>query len=312
MLSGADRRGGGAGEWVLAARALNDLVQGVPPDLAGRARRDARADAGRRRAGRLRVAGGRRVLPGQGPSRRSARAICTAAIHALERAATATAGTCAAAGGPTTTPSSWPGSTSRTASSTRSTRSSTTSAALPGVTGMVIPALAFHVACRRGDLEAAERWLDEVFRGARRPAVAQRITGARPDVRRDHGRVCRASGSIAMGKEMLDDDVWDEYRRSSTRRSHEVHGDHDRALAATEVVCDRRDPAPRRGTAHVGAARCLLARGPARRGGGPVDEAATVLAAVAWLAGGPARRGPRPARARAPPTASGRVTGPLR
>ena len=81
----AGRRGREAGRVGAGRPRAEQPGAGRAADLAGRARRDAGADAGRRRAGRLRVARRRGVLPGPGPAGRCARATCGAAIAALEQ-----------------------------------------------------------------------------------------------------------------------------------------------------------------------------------------------------------------------------------
>ena len=110
MLAGLVDEAEKLGEWVLAARALNNLVQGVPPVGAGRAR--ARCWSGcastpsgpassRSRSPRTSRAGPGWPMRDGDLARRDRRAGA--------RAGTATAGTCAAAGAPTTTRSSSPG-----------------------------------------------------------------------------------------------------------------------------------------------------------------------------------------------------------
>ena len=151
------------GEWVLAARALNDLVQNVPP--ATQAEHAAmlermRVDAERAGFESLAVA-----AYFQGKARLAIReGDLTAAIHALERAPRARPRVRAprpARRLPRRLPG-WALPRGRQLDAVDEIIDDIRG--LPGVTGMVIPGLAFHVACRRGDLEAAERWLDEVFR----------------------------------------------------------------------------------------------------------------------------------------------------
>ena len=150
-----------AGEWVLAARALNNLVQGEPPtspaehaEILERMRVDAE------RAGFESLAVAAYF---QGRARLALRdGDLGAAIAALEEGREQDRGYRRRGRGPTTTGSSSPGSTWRPASSTGSSRSSPTCAALPQQPADHVPGLAFHLACRRGDLPRAEATLDEL------------------------------------------------------------------------------------------------------------------------------------------------------
>lgn len=125
ILSGLVDEAEKAGEWVLAARALNALVHGVPPTTpAEHAEILERMRAAAERAGfeSLSVAtyfqGGARLALRAGDLR--------AAITALEEGREQDLSYRRRAAGPITTVSSWPGSTWRPASWTGSSRSSTT------------------------------------------------------------------------------------------------------------------------------------------------------------------------------------------
>jgi DNA-binding NarL/FixJ family response regulator len=130
---------------------------------------------------------------------------------------------------------------------------------LPNLGALTVPALAFHLACRRDGAAAAEPLLDEVF-----TAIADQswrsgsqahdlITGAihagLPIERVDR-----------MGRELIDDDIWDDYRTIIAAQIAEAHGDHAAALSGYQAVCESTILTPPiRGSAAVGAARCLLA-----------------------------------------------------
>ena len=277
LLSGLIDEAEELGEWVLAARALNDLVQNVPP--ATQAEHAAmlermRVDAERAGFESLAVA-----AYFQGKARLAIReGDLTAAIHALERARERDRGF-----------------------EHRGRRADYHAVflaglyledgqldavdgiiddirGLPGVTGMVIPGLAFHLACRRGDVEGADRWLDEVFRALkeqpwRSGSQAHDLVSAAMSVGLPRERI------TAMGKEMLDEDVWDSYRSLVEAQINEVTGDVDAARDGyVEVAAATALPPPVRGTAHVGAARCLLTRGRRDEALAHLAEAATELA----------------------------------
>ena len=259
---------------MLAARALNDLVQNVPP--ATQAEHAAmlermRVDAERAGFESLAVAayfqGKARLAIREGDLGRGDRARSSVP-------ASATAASSAAAGGPTTTPSSWPGSTSRTASSTAVDEIIDDIRELPGVTGLVIPGLAFHVACRRGDLAgrrgAARRGLPSRWPSSPGAAARRRTTWCPPRSRSG----LPLERIVRMGKELLAADVWDAYRSLVEAQIHEARGDLDAALDGYVAVADAIAlPPPVRGTAHVGAARCLLARGRRDEAVAHLDEA---------------------------------------
>jgi DNA-binding CsgD family transcriptional regulator len=141
-----------------------------------------------------------------------------------------------------------------------------------------IPGLAFHLACRRGDVTLAERLLDELYdsmadQGWRSGSqahdlIAAALTAGLPLSKVDFMRV-----------ELLDNHVWDDYRTLVDAQLAEAHGRHQSALAGYNTTAGSAILSPAvRGTAHVGAARCLLA---ADRGG----EAAAHVEAAAGLLG---------------------------
>jgi DNA-binding NarL/FixJ family response regulator len=144
--------------------------------------------------------------------------------------------------------------------------------ALPRPHPLTIPALALHLACRRGDLPTAQARLDEVF-----AALAEQTWR---NAAQGYDLIC---GALAAGlpldrvdrmvRELLDPDVWDEYRTLVDALVAEAHGRHADALAGYRAVADSPELLPPvAGSAHVGAARALLA---ADRPDEAADQAAT-------------------------------------
>jgi DNA-binding CsgD family transcriptional regulator len=258
ILSGLVEEAEKAGEWVMAARVLNDLVQGVPPtspaehaELLERMRIDAERAGFESLAVAAYFQGRARVAVREGD--------LSAAIEALELGrdrdrgylrrgrwadyhAVFLAGLYLEAG-------RYDG----VAVIVDELR------ALPNLDALTVPALAFHLACRRDGAAEAEPLLDEVF-----AAVADQtwrsgsqaydlITGA-----------VHAGLPVArverMARELLDDNVWDDYRTLIEALVAEARGDHATALANYHAVCGSTFLTPAvRGTAGVGAARALLA-----------------------------------------------------
>ena len=176
-------------------------------------------------------------------------------------------------------------------------------AALPNNPPTTIPGLAFHLACRRGDLPRAEATLDELFTRPGRADVAQRRAGPRPDLRRARGRPARtparpdgrrAARRRRVGR--LPDAGRGPARRRrtagtprrwpatcpSSRRTSWARRPAAPYASAPPAACSPRTGASE-ATAQVGGGRAAAGR-------------------VARLAGGPARPGPRPARAWPRPT----------
>jgi DNA-binding CsgD family transcriptional regulator len=146
--------------------------------------------------------------------------------------------------------------------------------ALPGISAMIVPGLAFHLACRRGDLAAAE----QVWRSG---SQAHDLTSAAIFVGIPLPRLER------MARELLDADVWDDYRTLVDATLAEVRGATTAALDGYRAVAHAPALPPSvRGSAHVGAARCLLTLGPSTQVGtgdpetvvGHVDAAGALLA----------------------------------
>ena len=248
------------GEWVLAARALNNLVQNIPPST--QAEHAAllermRVDAERAGFEKLAVA-----AYFQGRARLAIReGDLGQAIEALERARERDRGFELRGRRADYHAVFLAGLYLEDGQLDRVDQIIDDIRDLPGVSGLTIPGLAFHVACRRGDIAEAEAQLDEIF-----VALAQQAWRSGSQA---HDLV---SGALAvglplarlerMGKELLAADVWDSYRSLVEAQLDEARGDLDGALAGFAAVSDAIAlPPPVRGTAIVGAARCLLARG---------------------------------------------------
>jgi DNA-binding CsgD family transcriptional regulator len=140
----------------------------------------------------------------------------------------------------------------------------------------VIPGLAFHLACRRGDLPRAEAALDEFLAAlAGQPwrsgeqahdLISAALAAGLPARRLDE-----------MAAELLDANVWDAYRTLFDAQLAEARGEHAEALAGYLSITEANILGPAaRGTVRVGAARCLLA-GDRRAEAAAQVEAATSL-----------------------------------
>jgi DNA-binding CsgD family transcriptional regulator len=184
---------------------------------------------------------------------------------------------------------------------------------LPGVSGLTVPGLAVHLACRRGDLAAAEQALDEVFAALaeqawRSGSQAHDLISAALFAGLPVLRVQR------MHRELLDADVWDDYRVMVDAQVSEVRGETGDALDGYLAVVDSAILPPSvRGTAGLGAARCLLARGRRESAVAQVSAAAERLARwrgwrVAQLDQVRAQLGLAPADGRRPVTGAAALT----
>ncbi|GAA1756227.1 helix-turn-helix transcriptional regulator [Luedemannella helvata] len=142
-----------------------------------------------------------------------------------------------------------------------------------------VPGLAFHLACRRGDLAGAQVELESLLKAMttqywRSGAQAHDLVSAALAVRLPLAQVDRLAG------ELLDDNVWDHYRTLVAAQLAEAHGRPADALAGYRTVTESTIATPSvRGTAHVGAARALLALDRA------TDAATEVAAAERLLRG---------------------------
>jgi DNA-binding CsgD family transcriptional regulator len=130
-----------------------------------------------------------------------------------------------------------------------------------GTSGLTIPGLAFHLACRRGDVAAAEGLLDEIFAVVaeqtwRSGSQAHDLVSAALFAGLPLDRVRR------MHRELLDADVFDDFRILIGAQVTEASGDHAAALDGYLSVADAAVLPPAvRGSTAVAAARCLLALG---------------------------------------------------
>lgn len=129
----------------------------------------------------------------------------------------------------------------------------------PYATGLILPGLDFHLACRRGDRAAAEDLLDQVF-----AALAEQPWRSGSQAHDLISAAVFAGFPLPtldrMGEELLDAHVWDAARTLVEAQLGEAHGEWAKALAGYRGAADA--PvlgASVRGTAHVGAARCALA-----------------------------------------------------
>ncbi|MGW0232332.1 helix-turn-helix transcriptional regulator [Actinopolymorpha singaporensis] len=130
-----------------------------------------------------------------------------------------------------------------------------------GVRALTVPALTFHLTCRRGDLAAAEQIVDDVHAALaeqawRSGSQAHDLVSAAVQVGLPLARLEK------LVDDLLDADLWDDSRTLVDAQVAEAHGDLPAASAGYRAVTDSPVlPGYVRATAHVGAARCLLATG---------------------------------------------------
>jgi DNA-binding CsgD family transcriptional regulator len=140
-----------------------------------------------------------------------------------------------------------------------------------------IPGLAFHLACRRHDLPRAEETLDELLRALPEESwrsgdrahdlISAAMEGGLPLARLDQ-----------MAAELLDDEVWDAFRTLVDAQLAEAHGRHAEALAGYLSITEAHILGPAiRGTVRVGAARCLLAADRRAEAAAQVEAATPLL-----------------------------------
>jgi DNA-binding CsgD family transcriptional regulator len=296
-----------AGEWVLAARALNTLVQEVPPtspvEYAETLER-MRVDAERAGFESLAVA-----TYFQGRARLALRAgDLDTAIAALEDGRERDRSL--------RRPGRWAdyhgvflaGLYLEAGELDRVEQLVTDLAALPNNPPTMIPGLAFHLACRRGDLAGAEEALDQFLSAVAGQTwhsgeQAHDLISAALEI----GLPAHRLDQIAAA--LLDADVWDAYRTLVDAQLAEARGRHAEALAGYLSIAEAPTLGPAtRGTARVGAARCLLAGDRREEATAQVQAAAPLLAEwrgwrVAQLAQVRARLGMAPVDA--PPAVTG-------
>jgi DNA-binding CsgD family transcriptional regulator len=138
--------------------------------------------------------------------------------------------------------------------------------------------LQFHLACRREDLDLAERILDEIFAVLeqekwRSGSLAHDLISAGLHAGLPLARITR------MKQELLDGDVLIDDRTLVEAQVLEVCGQQGDALIGYLEVAESSLLAPAvRGTAHVGAARCAIAVRQLDRARQSAEQAATFLA----------------------------------
>lgn len=150
-------------------------------------------------------------------------------------------------------------------------------AAVPNNPPTTIPGLAFHLACRRGDLPAAEKSMDELLEALtgqvwRSGEQAHDLISAALELGLPSARLDRLVTAL------LDAEVWDAYRVLVDAQIAESRGRHAEALAGYLSIADAHVLGRAiRGTVRVNAARCLLATGYPDEAAAQVEAAATLL-----------------------------------
>jgi len=297
-----------AGEWVLAARALNNLVQGEPPTSPAEHAETLermRVDAERAGFESLAVA-----TYFQGRARLALRAgDLRTAIAALEEGREQDRGYRRRGRWADYHAVFLAGLYLEAGELDQVEQLITDLAALPNNPPATIPGLAFHLACRRGDLPRAEARMDElVVALAEQPwssgEQAHDLISAALEIGLPAHRLDQLAAALLAA------DVWDAFRTLVDAQLAEARGRHAEALAGYLSVAAAHILGPAsRGTVRVGAARCLLAGDRRAEATEQVEAAAPLLAEwrgwrVAQLAQVRARLG------LAPVDAASAVTGP--
>lgn len=181
--------------------------------------------------------------------------------------------------------------------------------ALPTNTPQTIPGLAFHLACRRHDLPAASLALDQLVAALadqtwRSGEQAHDLISAALELGLPAPRLDE------MALVLLDFDVWDAFRTLVDAQIAEAHGRHPAALEAYRSIASAHILSPYiKGTVHAGIARCLLAADRRTEAAAAVTEAATLLTGWrGWRVTQVAQL--RAQLGMAPPDAAPAVTGP--
>ncbi|BCY11322.1 LuxR family transcriptional regulator [Actinoplanes sp. L3-i22] len=278
ILSGLVGEAEAAGEWVLAARALNRLVHGEPPTSPAEHAENLermRVDAERAGFESLAVAS-----YFQGRARLALRAgDLRAAIVALEEGRGQDQGY--------RRPGRWAdyhgvflaGLYLEAGEFDLAEQVIADLATVPDNPPTVLPGLVFHVACRRGDLPRAEAALDEFIAALaaqpwRSGEQAHDLISAAVEIGLPVARL------DAMAAELINEsDVWDAYRTLVGAQLAEAHGRPAEALAGYLSIVDAHILGPATcGTVRVGAARCLLAGDRREEAAAQVEVAASLLA----------------------------------
>lgn len=265
ILSGLVDEAEKLGEWVLAARALNNLVQGVPPTSAAEhAEMLERMRVNAERAGFESLAVAAYF---QGRARLAMRAgDLAAAIEVLEEGRNHDRGYLRRGKRADYHAVFLAGLYLEAGRLDEVEEIITELRELNPIPSSTVPGLDFHLQCRRGDLTAAQKSLDQLVaalaeQGWRSGSQAHDLISAAFFAGLPLSRVDR------MAEELLDANVWDDYRTLVDSQLTEAHGRQQDALEGyIKVAASQILPPSVRGTAHVAAARCLLAsdqRGPA-------------------------------------------------
>ena len=254
---------------------------GRAADLAGRARRDAGTDAGRRRAGRLRVARGRRLLPGPGPARDARGRPAPPRSRRWRRAADRDRGYLRRGRWADYHGVFLAGLYLEAGELDRVERAHRRAGgAARQLRPRPSPASRSTSPAAAATSPRAEAALDELFAALAEQTLAQRSTGPRPDLRRAGRRPAARTGSTGWPPTLLDADVWDAYRTLVDAQLAEARGQHAEALAG--YLCSRRvhSPAAGRSAAPRTSARPAACSPPtgAEAATEHVEAAATLLA----------------------------------
>ncbi|MEU4564313.1 AAA family ATPase [Actinoplanes sp. NPDC023936] len=277
ILSGLVDEAEEAGEWVLAAQALKVLVHGEPPTSPvehAETLERMRVDAERAGFESLAVA-----THFQGLARLALRAgDLRAAIAALEEGREQDRGFRRRGRWADYHAVFLAGLYLEAGELDRVDRLITDLAALPNNPQATIPGLAFHLACRRGDLPRAEASLAELL------TVMADQTWRSGEQAHDLISAALELGLPAdrldvMAAELIDADGWDAYRTLVECQIAEARGRHAEALTGYLAITEAHILGPAtRGTVRVGAARCLLAAGLREEAAAQVEAAAGLLA----------------------------------
>jgi DNA-binding CsgD family transcriptional regulator len=266
-----------AGEWVLAARALNNLVQGEPPTSPAEHAETLermRVDAERAGFESLAVA-----TYFQGRARLAVRAgDLTSAIAALEEGREQDSGYRRRGRWADYHGVFLAGLYLEAGELDRVEQLIADLAALPSNAPNTIPGLEFHLACRRGDLPRAEAAMDQLVAALtgeiwRSGEQAHDLISAALEIGLPAARLDQLATTL------LDAEVWDAYRTLVDAQLAEARGRHAEALAGYLSIAEAHILGPAtRGTVRVGAARCLLAGDRREEATAQVEAAASLLA----------------------------------
>ncbi|MEV4759954.1 AAA family ATPase [Micromonospora sp. NPDC049559] len=281
LLSGLVDEAERSGEWVLAARALNNLAQGVPPaestehaELLERMRVDAE------RAGfdslavaayfqgraRLRIRQGEldaaiaELEEGRALDRGYLRRGQPADFHAVFLAGLYLEA----------------GELDRVDDIVADLRAAPARPGRPS--GAAVPGIALHLAARRNQPEAVDQLVDEVLAELRTQpwrtgSEAHDLISAVLHVGLPLPRI------TLLADALLGPDTWDDYRTLVNAQLAEARGAHETARDAyLRVACSGVVPPSVRGTAEVGAARCLLTAGAPEQAASHLARAGALLA----------------------------------